>query len=561
MAGYKENFAGNVDYAYARGVRDITRSIENGMNRISANKGIFGQYREETRRVRGSIQELNKEMSFLKDEIEKTTDPKEISRLTREFDRAKRAASEYGKQLKQIPFDAMEKGLKKVLEGMLSLNTSILTFAFDFLIDSIKRVYELQERWTKAIGGFNLKLGGMTAGLKQVTKAAISWSSTMRGLTNGDIEEGIQMFGDFTMAIGQVKTALNFQKWGIEVARGFNLGGESAGKLALVMKNLGNSAEEATEFIGKDLVSSARAADVPINLLAKDIAESTTYMARFGKEGQKTFVGAAAYARKFGMSIKDLQKSVEGFDMFDDAAKGASKLNVAFGTVINSMDLMMEDDPAKRLEMIRQQFLAQGMTFDKLSPKQRRYFAETMKLSEDEAAAVLSRGEDYETFLKKREKAEKEDISAKKTMEMQLRKTAQTMYAFGMAFDRVTVAIANAIKPLLKVLGLAGKGDKDFTSFGQVMESVTTTVEEFFNSLAKNEKWNLFMRELAHDLVRAGKALKDFVVSGGAADLVGDIAEGMKSFYTLVYRDWETDRKSTRLNSSHSAKSRMPSSA
>ena len=29
----------------------------------------------------------------------------------------------------------------------------------------------------------------------------------------------------------------------------------------------------------------------------------------------------------------------------------------------------------------------------------------------------------------------------------------------------------------------------------------------------------------------------------------------------LHYRDWETDRKSTRLNSSHSAKSRMPSSA
>ena len=32
-------------------------------------------------------------------------------------------------------------------------------------------------------------------------------------------------------------------------------------------------------------------------------------------------------------------------------------------------------------------------------------------------------------------------------------------------------------------------------------------------------------------------------------------------YYDLCYRDWETDRKSTRLNSSHSAKSRMPSSA
>ena len=31
--------------------------------------------------------------------------------------------------------------------------------------------------------------------------------------------------------------------------------------------------------------------------------------------------------------------------------------------------------------------------------------------------------------------------------------------------------------------------------------------------------------------------------------------------YMAVYRDWETDRKSTRLNSSHSGESRMPSSA
>ena len=29
----------------------------------------------------------------------------------------------------------------------------------------------------------------------------------------------------------------------------------------------------------------------------------------------------------------------------------------------------------------------------------------------------------------------------------------------------------------------------------------------------------------------------------------------------LAYRDWETDRKSTRLNSSHRSLSRMPSSA
>ena len=37
--------------------------------------------------------------------------------------------------------------------------------------------------------------------------------------------------------------------------------------------------------------------------------------------------------------------------------------------------------------------------------------------------------------------------------------------------------------------------------------------------------------------------------------------EKRQRLWSCVYRDWETDRKSTRLNSSHSAKSRMPSSA
>ena len=42
------------------------------------------------------------------------------------------------------------------------------------------------------------------------------------------------------------------------------------------------------------------------------------------------------------------------------------------------------------------------------------------------------------------------------------------------------------------------------------------------------------------------------ILSGGVAHIY--------AFYT-PYRDWETDRKSTRLNSSHRSLSRMPSSA
>ena len=45
------------------------------------------------------------------------------------------------------------------------------------------------------------------------------------------------------------------------------------------------------------------------------------------------------------------------------------------------------------------------------------------------------------------------------------------------------------------------------------------------------------------------------------ADKVRAAAMKLQAEWGTSYRDWETDRKSTRLNSSHSAKSRMPSSA
>ena len=41
---------------------------------------------------------------------------------------------------------------------------------------------------------------------------------------------------------------------------------------------------------------------------------------------------------------------------------------------------------------------------------------------------------------------------------------------------------------------------------------------------------------------------------------IGSIATGLLG-QKGAYRDWETDRKSTRLNSSHRSLSRMPSSA
>ena len=54
--------------------------------------------------------------------------------------------------------------------------------------------------------------------------------------------------------------------------------------------------------------------------------------------------------------------------------------------------------------------------------------------------------------------------------------------------------------------------------------------------------------------------IKDSVISGTIINckLLSNTGEVYSGGF---YRDWETDRKSTRLNSSHSGESRMPSSA
>ena len=69
-------------------------------------------------------------------------------------------------------------------------------------------------------------------------------------------------------------------------------------------------------------------------------------------------------------------------------------------------------------------------------------------------------------------------------------------------------------------------------------------------------------KELATEK-QLGESIKFFVEMAYTIEDLLEASPGPRVTEHQVehYRDWETDRKSTRLNSSHSAKSRMPSSA
>ena len=74
-------------------------------------------------------------------------------------------------------------------------------------------------------------------------------------------------------------------------------------------------------------------------------------------------------------------------------------------------------------------------------------------------------------------------------------------------------------------------------------------------------KWKVkYLKEFEKDLKKIDKSLYEVVFKG-----IDKVSENplpnSEGGYGKPYRDWETDRKSTRLNSSHITRSRMPSSA
>ena len=63
-----------------------------------------------------------------------------------------------------------------------------------------------------------------------------------------------------------------------------------------------------------------------------------------------------------------------------------------------------------------------------------------------------------------------------------------------------------------------------------------------------------------HKVCGRMKNMKKIALAIAATSILG-VSASTQAAVDVAYRDWETDRKSTRLNSSHITRSRMPSSA
>ena len=83
--------------------------------------------------------------------------------------------------------------------------------------------------------------------------------------------------------------------------------------------------------------------------------------------------------------------------------------------------------------------------------------------------------------------------------------------------------------------------------------AIVPTINNFGPIQAKEGE---YIEEKVRRITENGELIED-----GAPIIYTERKDGVNPAYDILYRDWETDRKSTRLNSSHITRSRMPSSA
>lgn len=397
------------------------------------------------------------------------------------------------------------------------------------LEDALQRVYELHERWTNAIGRFRLGIGAASGSVEKWTKMANGMEGQLRSITGqfGLSHEELQTFVR-TFGFADDRAA-SFAKNSVLMGRALGIGTEGAAGLARNLALMGEEVGGQTDLFGK-IVAGADAAGVSTADFGKELANSRESLAAFGLKAQGVFVRSAGFARSLGLSVKSFESFIKSTDQFDSTVESMARLNTVFGTSLNALSMVMEEDPSKRLEEVRQQLKLQGKDLETLSRQEKIFLAQTLQISQEELNGVISSKTTLEEYQKKEANFQKTRKQNEIFFQRALAKTQQTLYAFSLGWDTLTKSIENLIHPFTDLLGLTSQTK----TFGGVMKTIFERVAHFIDEIAANPDWQKFIHKMADEFEAMAKNLSDFATGPRLGKFIETVTEGGTKFYNLM---------------------------
>ena len=370
--------------------------------------------------------------------------------------------------------------------------------------DIVKSFGNLDESQGKFVKGLTKDLGPAQTALKK------SGSSLFAVLGNGaDILKAVTAlaseFGDDLVYLqdqikGAVPELLMMQK-------GMGLTGDA-------LKNLGSTAAASggtlQSSLEEGMVASAHLSKkfgVDVKVIGKGLNAMAADMETFGHMGTKEMAAVATYTAKLGIEMSALKGVMDKFDSFEGAAEAAGKLNEAFGMNIDTMKMMNAENPAERMDMLRQSLQETGKSFDELSRHEKKLMAQTMGMDMKSLQNAMSVDVDEMGFDDFGDAAE--EAAEKITPEQAMKDVAKSIEKLSHALNKMSSGpLSNFIDGFMRVIDRSPMMQtlmKKISSFLKVFMKMGEKVGHIFLGFMKTNDGLLKQLHSLFDLGRIGK--------------------------------------------------------
>ena len=381
------------------------------------------------------------------------------------------------------PFEALQGMLKSLTEFVNNTLTSVFTAAANIIKASLDaalnttqmlimsamkvmmwfwntatQMYSGVSQWRQELEKLRGEYGALSKG---ISKFAIDVAKASRGAFRqfryfrGEV---LALAADLVKNLGPVTEAVMNQF----------AGEKSKVRLMLLNKALMLSAE-AMQQIGRDSLASGVPMEQILNdihdaayvlgqrfkvsskLIAKNIGEMKTDIVTWGALTTKQMAAAAMRVGSLGLEIKKIGGIMKAFDTFSDAAKAVSMLTRTFGIQIDALKMMKEEDPTKRLEIIRREFERTGQSTDKMSRRQIMLIAQQTQMDEQTVKAAFSTKnhgksiKEISAELEKSGKKKKSDQQRVKELRDEIERLVKSGQQFTGVWDAMTKGLERGV--------------------------------------------------------------------------------------------------------------------
>jgi len=444
------------------------------------------------------------------------------------------------------------KSITAIGQGIFSLGLSLLKLpltVFDKMAEaagemaSDTSIFEAKERIREEFGDLNSGLAKQVISAQASISQALAKSGRSIASVFGTGPQGIaasfEAAADLAKGLGDVVNILgeDFDK--------------AAGDLYVFKTGMGLANEDIKGLVVAATVSGQKVGDLAgtIQKLSQDFAKmgfstkgfarDMTYMltntVKYGKLSAAQVAATTAYVKKLGLEVKQIESLNAAFDDFETAATNASKLAQAFGMQVDAMKMMKEQDPGKRLQMLRDSFRATGKSIDQMTRQEKQLLAQTAGLDEsivEQALSTKNMGKSYKQLSDESEKSAKKQKSQQEMFEElgnAIKKMTEALSYSGGFFNQFLSGMGEGIKrsgPMRQVLRDMGGALRSVRMFGR-------EVGDMFVKMFPGVKQ---MLDALHEFFKGGnfkKTLNDFreVFKKFFLDLEKDPKKALDNFY------------------------------